>query len=71
VSHAVEATYFEAAIPLPKGTPLLMTIFKLDQAEEEMLAQQISDEALELAGCEAAANYTLFFCTALDHCPGP
>jgi len=48
-----------------------MTIFKLDQVEEEMLAYQISDEALELAGSEGATNYTLFFCTALDHCPGP
>jgi hypothetical protein len=50
---------------------LLMTIFKLDQADEEMLAQQISDEALELAGSKTAANYTIYFCTALDLCPGP
>ena len=48
-----------------------MTIFKLDQADEEMLAQQISDEALELAGSKTAANYKLYFCTALDLCPGP
>jgi hypothetical protein len=48
-----------------------MTIFKLDQADEEMLAQQISDEALELAGSKTAANYTIYFCTALDLCPGP
>ncbi|MGB9044421.1 MAG: hypothetical protein WCC81_18375 [Pseudolabrys sp.] len=49
-----------------------MTIFKLDQAEEAILAHQISDEALEIAaGSETAANYTLFFCTALDLCPGP
>jgi len=48
-----------------------MTIFKLDRAEEEMLTYQISDEALELVGSEATANFTLFFCTALDHCPGP
>ena len=49
-----------------------MTIFELDQAEEEILAQQFSDEALEMAaGSETAANYTLYFCTALDLCPGP
>ena len=48
-----------------------MTIFKLDQAEEEILTHQISDEALEMAGSETAANYTLYFCTALDLCPGP
>jgi hypothetical protein len=51
---------------------LFMTIFELDQTEEEILAHQISDEALEIAaGSETAANYTLFFCTALDLCPGP
>ena len=44
-----------------------MTIFKLDQAEEEILTHQISDEALEMAkGSGTAANYTLYFCTALD-----
>ena len=48
-----------------------MTIFKLDQAEKEILTHQISDEALEMAGSGTAANYTLYFCTALDLCPGP
>jgi hypothetical protein len=50
---------------------LLMTIFKLDQADEEILTHQISDEALETSGSGTAANYTLYFCTALDLCPGP
>ena len=40
-----------------------MTIFKLDQADEETLAHQISDEALELAGSKTAAHYA--FSTAL------
>jgi hypothetical protein len=49
-----------------------MTIFELDQAEKEILAHQISDEALEMAaGSETVSNYTLYFCTALDLCPGP
>ena len=49
-----------------------MPIFKLDQAEEEILTHQISDEALETAaGSETAAHYTFFYCTALDLCPGP
>jgi hypothetical protein len=46
----------------------------LDQAEQAILAYQVSDEALEIAagtGSEKAANYTLFYCTALDLCPGP
>ena len=56
----------------PNEGQLLMTIFKLDQAEEEILTHQISDEALETAaGSETAAHYTFFYCTALDLCPGP
>ena len=46
----------------------------LDQTEEEMLTYEVSDEALESAtgtGNEKAGNYTLYFCTALDLCPGP
>ena len=46
----------------------------LDETEEEMLAYEVSDEALETAagaGSEKAGNYTLYFCTALDLCPGP
>ena len=51
---------------------LFMAIFELDQTEEAIIAHQISDEALEMAaGSETAANYTLFYCTALDLCPGP
>ena len=42
-----------------------------DQAEE-ILSYEISDEALEsAAGNKRAATYTLFYCTALDLCPGP
>jgi hypothetical protein len=41
---------FDAASPLPNEGQLLMTIFELDQAEEEILAHQISDEALERRG---------------------
>ena len=44
----------------------------LEQTEEEMLTYEVADEALESAtGNERAGNYTLFFCTALDLCPGP
>jgi hypothetical protein len=39
---------------------------------EDMLTDEISDEALEIAaGDERAGGYTLYFCTALDLCPGP
>jgi hypothetical protein len=50
------------------------TTIGLDQTEEEMLAYEVSDETLELAagtGSEKARNFTLFFCTYLDICPGP
>ena len=46
----------------------------VDQTEQTLLAHEISDEALEVAagtGNEMAKAYTLFFCTALDMCPGP
>jgi hypothetical protein len=46
----------------------------LEQTEEEMLTSEVSDEALENAAGtrrEKAGNYTLFYCTALDLCPGP
>ena len=43
----------------------------LDQTEE-ILFYEISDEVLESAAeARRAANYTLFYCTALDLCPGP
>ena len=44
----------------------------LDQTDEQVLACDISDEALETtAGNEKAGKYTFYFCTALDLCPGP
>ena len=44
----------------------------LDQTEEEMLTYEVSDEALESAtGTGNEKAYTLYFCTALDLCPGP
>jgi hypothetical protein len=45
----------------------------IDQIEA-ILTYEISDEALEAAagtGSETATHYTLYFCTALDLCPGP
>ena len=39
---------------------------------EEILSYEMSDEALEsAAGTKRAANYTFYYCTALDLCPGP
>jgi hypothetical protein len=46
----------------------------IEQNGNEMLVYDISDEALETAGGtgdKIAANYTLYFCTAMDLCPGP
>ena len=48
-------------------------IIGLEQTEEVIL-YEVSDEALESAagtGGAKAGNYTLFYCTALDLCPGP
>jgi hypothetical protein len=45
-----------------------------DQAENEILAYEVSDEALETEagiGRKMVGNYTLYYCTALSLCPGP
>jgi len=45
-----------------------------EQIKEITLVETISDEALEAAagaGSDRAVKYTLFYCTALDLCPGP
>lgn len=50
------------------------TMIGVDRTEEGLLACDISDEALETAagsGSEKTGNYTFYFCTALDLCPGP
>ena len=44
----------------------------LNQNGENFLVYEISDEALEIAGCagnEIARNYTLAACTGLSSCP--
>ena len=45
----------------------------LDHTEEELLVYEVSDEALENAAGTGSekANYTLYYCTALNLCPGP
>ena len=44
----------------------------IDQTTNEILAYEISDDALEnAASIGRAGNYTVVFCTALDLCPGP
>jgi hypothetical protein len=48
------------------------TSIGLDQTEEEMLAYEVSDEALETAagtGSKQVGNYTLYYCTYLNICP--
>ena len=47
-------------------------VIEADQITNEILAYEISDDALEnAANIGRAGNYTLYFCTALDLCPGP
>ena len=44
------------------------------QIIEITLVETVSDEALEAAAgarSDRAGHYTLFYCTALDLCPGP
>jgi hypothetical protein len=44
----------------------------LEKAEQEMLAFEVADEALEIAAGTAKekANFTLGACTGLSECPG-
>jgi len=49
-------------------------ITERQQTKEITFVETISDEALEAAagaGRDRAGKYTLFYCTALDLCPGP
>ena len=42
--------------------------------DKEIFSYEVSDEALEATagmGNDMAGRYTLFYCTALDLCPGP
>ena len=48
------------------------TTIRLEQTEQEILALEVSDEALEAAAGtvrENAANYTLAACSGLSVCP--
>jgi hypothetical protein len=48
-----------------------MTIMGLDRNEENLLACEVSDEALERAGGnEMGRNFTLGACTGLSVCDG-
>jgi len=56
-----------------KGYKVMSASTGLDQIEE-IFGCEVSDEALEVAagiGDKIAGQYTLFYCTALDLCPGP
>jgi hypothetical protein len=47
-----------------------MNEITIQQTDEEILAYEVSDEALETAaGKEKNANFTLGACTALSVCP--
>jgi hypothetical protein len=47
-------------------------IIKLEQTDEEILALEVSDEALEIAAGAAKEkqNFTLGACSGLSVCPG-
>jgi hypothetical protein len=49
------------------------TAITRDENVEETIVYEVSDEVLETAaGTDSkGASYTLFYCTALDLCPGP
>jgi len=47
---------------------------KVKDDHEDLLTYEISDDALENVAhspMDRAGNYTLYYCTYLDLCPGP
>jgi hypothetical protein len=61
-----------APLPNERISTMSETTTRIDQADEELLTFDISDEALEAtAGTvrEKAANYTLGACSGLSVCP--
>jgi hypothetical protein len=56
--------------PLANQRINAMNEITIQQTDEEILAYEVSDEALETAaGKEKNANFTLGACTALSVCP--
>lgn len=45
-------------------------INELYKTDEELLATEVSDEALEVSAAITSAAYTLGACTGLSVCPG-
>jgi len=48
-------------------------LLSITSAEDDFVFADITDDALEklALNVDGVANYTMFFCTALDLCPGP
>lgn len=43
---------------------------EIDNNEEKLTTFEVSDEALEMAGADEMAQYTLAACSGLSVCPG-
>ena len=59
-------------LPAPLANQRIKTMNHTALTNEDVLAFEVSDEALEAAagtGKEKAGNYTLGFCTGLSACP--
>ncbi len=58
------------AAPLANQKDNAMKNVTIEQTEEEILAFDVSDEALEVAAGSEKQNFTLGGCSGLSVCPG-
>ena len=62
--------FIEFSSNLLTGAPLAIERIYAMTNEEDILAFEVSDEALEAAAGSEQVNYTLGACTGLSVCPG-
>ncbi|MGB7691846.1 MAG: hypothetical protein WBM12_03085 [Pseudolabrys sp.] len=62
--------FLEFSSNLPTRAPLAIERIYAMTNEEDILAFEVSDEALEAAAGSEQVNYTLGACTGLSVCPG-
>lgn len=55
---------------MKRSNAMAKTTREIENNEEELTTFEISDEALEMAGADEMAQYTLAACTGLSVCPG-
>jgi hypothetical protein len=68
----MKMTINKSYIPLRRINAMKNITIRLEQTDEEILAFEVSDDALEIAAgtSKEKANFTLGACSGLSVCPG-